>query len=85
MCNQKQHSLRALQFSVLQGAPNAGSTLEETHNGTIDLGFCLFAAPTTAPGNLNVWPVNGKSTAVTVSWDALPETEGKVKGKNLVA
>ncbi|XP_049620697.1 fibronectin type III domain-containing protein 1 [Suncus etruscus] len=37
------------------------------------------SAPTTAPGNLNVWPVNGKSTAVTVSWDALPETEGKVK------
>uniref|UniRef100_A0A8C7B270 Fibronectin type III domain-containing protein 1 n=1 Tax=Neovison vison TaxID=452646 RepID=A0A8C7B270_NEOVI len=37
------------------------------------------SAPTTAPENLNVWPVNGKSTAVTVAWDALPETEGKVK------
>uniref|UniRef100_A0A673SSC8 Fibronectin type III domain containing 1 n=2 Tax=Suricata suricatta TaxID=37032 RepID=A0A673SSC8_SURSU len=37
------------------------------------------SAPTTAPENLNVWPVNGKSTVVTVAWDALPETEGKVK------
>ncbi|ELK09949.1 Fibronectin type III domain-containing protein 1 [Pteropus alecto] len=37
------------------------------------------SAPTTAPENLNVWPVNGKTTAVTVAWDALPETEGKVK------
>ncbi|XP_066103788.1 fibronectin type III domain-containing protein 1 isoform X1 [Saccopteryx bilineata] len=37
------------------------------------------SAPTTAPENLNVWPVNGKRTAVTVAWDALPETEGKVK------
>ncbi|XP_039108037.1 fibronectin type III domain-containing protein 1 [Hyaena hyaena] len=37
------------------------------------------SAPTTAPENLHVWPVNGKSTAVTVAWDALPETEGKVK------
>nr|XP_012615129.1 fibronectin type III domain-containing protein 1 isoform X3 [Microcebus murinus] len=37
------------------------------------------SAPTTAPENLNVWPVNGKPTVVTVSWDALPETEGKVK------
>ncbi|XP_026360937.3 fibronectin type III domain-containing protein 1 isoform X1 [Ursus arctos] len=37
------------------------------------------SAPTTAPENLNVWPVNGKPTAVTVAWDALPETEGKVK------
>ncbi|XP_021107622.1 fibronectin type III domain-containing protein 1 isoform X5 [Heterocephalus glaber] len=37
------------------------------------------SAPTTAPENLNVWPVNGKSTVVTVSWDPLPETEGKVK------
>ncbi|XP_004440583.1 PREDICTED: fibronectin type III domain-containing protein 1 isoform X1 [Ceratotherium simum simum] len=37
------------------------------------------SAPTTAPENLNVWPVNGKATAVTVAWDALPETEGKVK------
>ncbi|XP_075410422.1 fibronectin type III domain-containing protein 1 [Tenrec ecaudatus] len=37
------------------------------------------SAPTTAPENLNVWPVNGKLTAVTASWDLLPETEGKVK------
>ncbi|XP_047589804.1 fibronectin type III domain-containing protein 1 isoform X1 [Lutra lutra] len=37
------------------------------------------SAPTTAPENLNVWPVNGKPTAVTVAWDSLPETEGKVK------
>ncbi|XP_060986150.1 fibronectin type III domain-containing protein 1 [Dama dama] len=37
------------------------------------------SAPTTAPENLNVWPVNGKPTTVTVAWDALPETEGKVK------
>uniref|UniRef100_I3M961 Fibronectin type III domain-containing protein 1 n=1 Tax=Ictidomys tridecemlineatus TaxID=43179 RepID=I3M961_ICTTR len=37
------------------------------------------SAPTTAPENLNVWPVNGKPTVVTVSWDALPETEGRVK------
>nr|XP_008993574.3 fibronectin type III domain-containing protein 1 isoform X3 [Callithrix jacchus] len=37
------------------------------------------SAPTTAPENLNVWPVNGKPTVVTASWDALPETEGKVK------
>ncbi|XP_049760763.1 fibronectin type III domain-containing protein 1 [Elephas maximus indicus] len=37
------------------------------------------SAPTTAPENLNVWPVNGKATAVTASWDLLPETEGKVK------
>lgn len=40
------------------------------------------SAPTTAPENLNVWPVNGKPTVVTVAWDALPETEGKVKGRN---
>ncbi|XP_045699715.1 fibronectin type III domain-containing protein 1 isoform X2 [Phyllostomus hastatus] len=37
------------------------------------------SAPMTAPENLNVQPVNGKTTAVTVAWDALPETEGKVK------
>ncbi|KAM6181927.1 fibronectin type III domain-containing protein 1 isoform 2-T2 [Erethizon dorsatum] len=37
------------------------------------------SAPTSAPENLNVWPVNGKPTVVTVSWDPLPETEGKVK------
>ncbi|XP_023978392.1 fibronectin type III domain-containing protein 1 isoform X2 [Physeter macrocephalus] len=37
------------------------------------------SAPTTAPENLTVWPVNGKPTAVTVAWEALPETEGKVK------
>ncbi|KAJ8797173.1 hypothetical protein J1605_017401 [Eschrichtius robustus] len=39
----------------------------------------ISQAPTTAPENLTVWPVNGKPTAVTVAWDALPETEGKVK------
>nr|XP_058939741.1 fibronectin type III domain-containing protein 1 isoform X1 [Kogia breviceps] len=37
------------------------------------------SAPTTAPENLTVWPVSGKPTAVTVAWEALPETEGKVK------
>ncbi|XP_006868545.1 PREDICTED: fibronectin type III domain-containing protein 1 [Chrysochloris asiatica] len=37
------------------------------------------SAPTAAPENLNVWPVNGKPTVVTASWDPLPETEGKVK------
>ncbi|KAK1337894.1 LOW QUALITY PROTEIN: hypothetical protein QTO34_000995 [Cnephaeus nilssonii] len=37
------------------------------------------SAPTTAPENLKVWPVHGKTTAVTVAWDALPETEGRVK------
>ncbi|XP_028628564.1 fibronectin type III domain-containing protein 1 isoform X1 [Grammomys surdaster] len=37
------------------------------------------SAPTTAPENLRVWPVSGKPTVVTVSWDALPESEGKVK------
>ncbi|XP_077005514.1 fibronectin type III domain-containing protein 1 [Tamandua tetradactyla] len=37
------------------------------------------SAPTMAPENLNVWPVEGKPTAVIASWDALPETEGKVK------
>ncbi|XP_060061102.1 fibronectin type III domain-containing protein 1 [Erinaceus europaeus] len=37
------------------------------------------SAPTTAPENLRAWPVNGKPTVVTVAWDALPETEGKVK------
>ncbi|XP_045428785.1 fibronectin type III domain-containing protein 1 isoform X1 [Pipistrellus kuhlii] len=37
------------------------------------------SAPTTAPENLRVWPVHGKTTAVTVAWDALPETEGRVK------
>ncbi|XP_074044057.1 fibronectin type III domain-containing protein 1 isoform X2 [Macrotis lagotis] len=37
------------------------------------------SAPTTAPENLDVRPVKGKQTAVTASWDALPETEGRVK------
>ncbi|XP_012578522.1 PREDICTED: fibronectin type III domain-containing protein 1 [Condylura cristata] len=37
------------------------------------------SAPTAAPENLRVWPVSGTPTAVTVAWDALPETEGKVK------
>lgn len=50
----------------------------------LNLDSCPFVAPTSAPENLNVWPVNGKPTAVTVAWDALPETEGKVKGRNLM-
>ncbi|XP_048210515.1 LOW QUALITY PROTEIN: fibronectin type III domain-containing protein 1 [Perognathus longimembris pacificus] len=37
------------------------------------------SAPTTAPENLNVWPVSGKPTVVKASWDPLPETEGRVK------
>ncbi|XP_043860818.1 fibronectin type III domain-containing protein 1 [Dromiciops gliroides] len=37
------------------------------------------SAPTTAPENLDVRPLKGKQTAVTASWDALPETEGRVK------
>ncbi|KAM9000643.1 fibronectin type III domain-containing protein 1 isoform X1 [Sarcophilus harrisii] len=37
------------------------------------------SAPTTAPENLDVRPVKGKQTAVTASWEALPETEGRVK------
>uniref|UniRef100_A0A8D0G4I4 Fibronectin type III domain-containing protein 1 n=1 Tax=Sphenodon punctatus TaxID=8508 RepID=A0A8D0G4I4_SPHPU len=37
------------------------------------------AAPASAPENLEVWPVEGKSTSVTASWDALSESEGKVK------
>ncbi|EPY85243.1 hypothetical protein CB1_000390058 [Camelus ferus] len=41
------------------------------------------SAPTSAPENLAVWPVNGKPTAVTVAWDALPESEGKVRGRNV--
>ena len=49
----------------------------------LNLGSLSFVAPTTAPENLKVWPVNGKPTAVTVAWDALPETEGTVKGRNL--
>ncbi|KAM4866380.1 fibronectin type III domain-containing protein 1 [Thomomys bottae] len=37
------------------------------------------SAPTTAPENLNVWPVSGKPTVVKATWDPLPETEGRVK------
>ncbi|XP_065587599.1 fibronectin type III domain-containing protein 1 isoform X2 [Cyrtonyx montezumae] len=37
------------------------------------------AAPTSAPENLDVWPLKGKPTSVAASWDALPESEGKVK------
>ncbi|XP_036016662.1 fibronectin type III domain-containing protein 1 isoform X3 [Mus musculus] len=43
------------------------------------------SAPTTAPENLRVWPVSGKPTVVTVSWDALPESEGKVKASSTEA
>ncbi|KAJ7342151.1 hypothetical protein JRQ81_009209, partial [Phrynocephalus forsythii] len=37
------------------------------------------AAPSSAPENLNVWPIKGQTPSVAASWDALPETEGKVK------
>uniref|UniRef100_A0A8C0JFS2 Fibronectin type III domain containing 1 n=1 Tax=Chelonoidis abingdonii TaxID=106734 RepID=A0A8C0JFS2_CHEAB len=37
------------------------------------------AAPASAPENLDVWPVKGKTTSVTASWDPLAESEGKVK------
>nr|XP_028579648.1 fibronectin type III domain-containing protein 1 [Podarcis muralis] len=37
------------------------------------------AAPTAAPENLNVWPIKGKTATVAATWDALPESEGKVK------
>ncbi|NWH59791.1 FNDC1 protein, partial [Geococcyx californianus] len=37
------------------------------------------AAPASAPENLDVWPLKGKPTSVAASWDALPESEGKVK------
>lgn len=40
-----------------------------------------FTAPSSAPENLDVWPLKGKPTSVAASWDALPESEGKVKGK----
>ncbi|XP_010120839.1 PREDICTED: fibronectin type III domain-containing protein 1, partial [Chlamydotis macqueenii] len=35
--------------------------------------------PASAPENLDVWPLKGKPTSVAASWDALPESEGKVK------
>lgn len=41
-----------------------------------------FTAPASAPENLDVWPLKGKPTSVAASWDALPESEGKVKGKS---
>ncbi|XP_039388954.1 fibronectin type III domain-containing protein 1 isoform X1 [Mauremys reevesii] len=37
------------------------------------------AAPASAPENLDVWPIKGKTTSVTASWDPLAESEGKVK------
>ncbi|XP_072850808.2 fibronectin type III domain-containing protein 1 isoform X2 [Pogona vitticeps] len=37
------------------------------------------AAPTSAPENLNVWPIKGNTPSVAASWDALSESEGKVK------
>ncbi|XP_067398339.1 fibronectin type III domain-containing protein 1 [Emydura macquarii macquarii] len=37
------------------------------------------AAPASAPENLDVWLVKGKTTSVTASWDPLAESEGKVK------
>lgn len=40
-----------------------------------------FAAPTSAPENLEVLPIKGKATSVAATWDALPENEGRVKGR----
>ncbi|XP_042302420.1 fibronectin type III domain-containing protein 1 isoform X2 [Sceloporus undulatus] len=37
------------------------------------------AAPTSAPENLNVWPIKGETPSVAATWDALSESEGKVK------
>uniref|UniRef100_A0ACB8GCI9 Uncharacterized protein n=1 Tax=Sphaerodactylus townsendi TaxID=933632 RepID=A0ACB8GCI9_9SAUR len=37
------------------------------------------AAPTSAPENLQVLPIKGKATSVTATWDALSESEGRVK------
>ncbi|EMP36397.1 Fibronectin type III domain-containing protein 1 [Chelonia mydas] len=37
------------------------------------------AAPASAPENLDVWPIKGKTTSVTASWDPLAESEGKAK------
>lgn len=45
-------------------------------------GYGCFTAPASAPENLDVWPLKGKPTSVAASWDALPESEGKVKGKS---
>ncbi|XP_070589871.1 fibronectin type III domain-containing protein 1 [Erythrolamprus reginae] len=36
-------------------------------------------APTSAPENLNVWPIKGETPTVVATWDALAESEGKVK------
>lgn len=44
--------------------------------------YGYFTAPSSAPENLDVWPLKGKPTSVAASWDALPESEGKVKGKS---
>ncbi|XP_073484093.1 fibronectin type III domain-containing protein 1 [Aquarana catesbeiana] len=37
------------------------------------------SAPTTAPENLYVELINGKNTAVTVTWDELSDSAGKIK------
>uniref|UniRef100_A0A803TL32 Fibronectin type III domain containing 1 n=1 Tax=Anolis carolinensis TaxID=28377 RepID=A0A803TL32_ANOCA len=37
------------------------------------------SAPTNAPENLNVWPIKGETPSVAATWDALSESEGKVK------
>lgn len=44
--------------------------------------YGCFPAPSSAPENLDVWPLKGKPTSVAASWDALPESEGKVKGES---
>ncbi|ETE68866.1 Fibronectin type III domain-containing protein 1, partial [Ophiophagus hannah] len=36
-------------------------------------------APASAPENLNVWSIKGKTPTVVATWDALAESEGKVK------
>ncbi|KAM4694756.1 fibronectin type III domain-containing protein 1 [Discoglossus pictus] len=37
------------------------------------------SAPTSAPENLDVEPLNGKGTAVTVKWDELVDSSGRIK------
>nr|XP_033793976.1 fibronectin type III domain-containing protein 1 isoform X2 [Geotrypetes seraphini] len=37
------------------------------------------SAPTRAPENFDVWPLNSMKTAVRATWDQLPESHGKIK------
>ncbi|XP_069462806.1 fibronectin type III domain-containing protein 1 [Ambystoma mexicanum] len=37
------------------------------------------SAPSTAPESFDVWPLNGKGTAVSASWEPPSESSGKVK------